>query len=76
MATNKYEHLKTNTHEYMKQYITLNGSGLPEYIYEARANAEDGEPCMRTQYVYDVTYTTTVVKMIETETTWSAAYDI
>ena len=76
MTQNKYAHLKTNTHEYIKQYISLDGSGRVQYIYEARANAVHGDPCLRTQYSYHATYTTTVVKMIETDSTWDSSYDI
>jgi hypothetical protein len=75
MAANKYAHVKTGANEYIKSYITYDASSRMEYVYEARANALDGESCLRTQYVYDG-LTTNVVKMCETESTWATAYDI
>lgn len=73
--SNKNEHLKTNAHEYIKSFITYDELSRMEYVYEARANAKHGEPCMRTQYTYDST-STRIVKMLEVETTWNSSYDI
>jgi hypothetical protein len=75
MATNKYEHLKTGAGEYIKSYITYDFSDRMSVVYEARANALNGEPCLKTTYTY-VIGTTRVEKMKEEETTWSSAYDI
>ena len=73
---NKGRHLTTGGHEYIKSYITYDASSRMEYVYEARANAEDGDPCLRTQYVYDGV-STRITKMKETESTWvSATMDI
>lgn len=75
MTANKYAHIETGSREYIKSYITYDSSSRMEYVYEARANALNGEPCLRTQYVYSGT-TTNIVKMCETDSTWSSAYDI
>lgn len=75
MATNESGYIKTHAHELIKTYITYDGSSRMEYVYEARANALNGEPCMRTQYSYDGV-STRIVKMKETASTWSSSYDI
>lgn len=75
MAANEYAHLKTGTNEYIKQYLVYDGSDRLEYVYEARANALDGEPCLVTRYTYWTT-STRVKQMEEYEGSWSSAYDI
>lgn len=73
--SNKYEFIKTGNSEYIKSYITYDGQSRMEYVYEARANAANGDPCLVTQYVYDG-LSNRVTKMKETQGTWSSAYDI
>jgi hypothetical protein len=68
-------YVKTHSSECIKQYIEYDGSDRMEYVYEARANAQDGEKCLKTQYVYDGA-TTRITKMKETETTWDSSWDI
>lgn len=75
VAQNEDGFVKTFARESMKQYITYDASSRMEYVYEARANAQDGDPCLKTQYVYSGV-TTRIIKMKETVTTWSSAYDI
>lgn len=43
--------------------------------YEAVTHAQDGDPCMRTDYTYDGS-SSRVLKLKETVDTWLAAYDI
>jgi hypothetical protein len=71
----EYAHLKTNQNEYVKSYITYDASSRMEYIYEARAVARHGEPCLVTRYVYDGV-STRIVKMKEYEGTWDSSWDI
>ncbi len=73
--SNEYGHIKTHANELVKQYIVYDGSSRMEYVYEARANTLDGEPCMKTQYAYDGG-STRIVKMLETVAEWDSAYDI
>lgn len=75
MSSNGYAHLKTNQNEYIKSYITYDVSDRMEYVYEARANALDGEPCLVTRYTY-VSTSSRVAKMKEYDGTWSSSYDI
>lgn len=67
--TNK---LKTMRHSLMKSYTTYDATSRMEYIYEAPADAVNGQACLRTQYVYDA-LTTNIVKMKETTSTWVTA---
>lgn len=76
MSNAPRDFLKTNAKEGMKMYITYDGTNRMEYVYEAQASARDGDPCLRTQYVY-AALTTRIVKMAETQSTWvSATMDI
>jgi hypothetical protein len=68
-------HLKTNRNELVKQYIVYDGNGRMTDVYEARNDAEDGTPCLRTQYTYDGA-SSRIEKRLETLDTWLAAYDI
>lgn len=72
---NKYAHLKTNQSEYIKSYIIYDGSGRMITIYEAKANAIDGTPCLRTDYGYDGA-TSRIAKMKETEDVWDDSYEL
>lgn len=67
-------HLKTAKHELLKQYVVYDGSGRMTDIYEARNDAADGAPCLRTRYSYDGT-SSRILKRLETTDVWSAAYD-
>lgn len=68
--------LQAIKNEPLKLYRTYDGNNRVEFQYEAITHAEDGDPCMVTQYVYDG-LSTRVVKMQETIGTWvSATMDI
>lgn len=70
------QHLKTHQHGLVKQYLTYDGSSRMEFVYEAPADAEDGAPCVKTQYVYSGV-STRIIKMLETVSTWvSATMDV
>lgn len=73
--SNDTGHLKTNQNEMIKSYITYDGSDRMSVVYEARANAEDGDPCMKTTYTY-VTGTTRIEKMLEEVAEWDSSYDM
>ena len=74
MTTNKSRLLKTAKHEYTKSYIEYDGTNRMEYLYEARANAEDGDPCLVTRYGYDGT-SNRIIRRLESEGVWLASYD-
>lgn len=67
--------IKTGSMEYIKQYLVYDGSNRLITVYEARANAANGEYCLVTTYTYDST-SSRVQKMKETSGVWSSSYDI
>lgn len=75
VAQNKYEHLRTNAYEYIKSYLVYDGSDRMQYVYEARANAQHGEPCLKTTYTYWTT-SARIKQMKEEEATWDSSWDI
>ena len=68
-------HLKTNLHEFVKQYVVYDGSGRTTHIYETREDAEHGSPCMLTQYTYDGA-SNRIQKRKETVSAWDSAWDM
>jgi hypothetical protein len=72
---NKGRHLTTGANEYIKSYIEYDGSARMVAVYEARANAADGDPCLKTEYQYDGA-TTRIQKMHESEDEWDATWDV
>lgn len=58
--------------EPLKMYRAYDVSNRVQYQYEAVTHAKDGDPCMRTEYVYDG-ISTRVLKMKEIIDTWVAA---
>ena len=61
--------------EILKVYRVYDGSNRCTESYEAFANAVNGGPCLKTEYVYDGA-TTNVVKLLESMAVWSSAWDI
>jgi len=74
--TTKTEMLKSQMHELIKSHTTLDGSGRPSAIYTAQADAINGASCTRVDYTYDTTYTTSVIGMKESYSTWDSSWDI
>jgi hypothetical protein len=73
-ANNDNSQLKTGFNEPSKSYLVYT-DGLLTSQYEARANAQDGDPCFLTQYTY-VTATSRVEKILESNATWDEDWDI
>lgn len=69
------DYLVSIMHEAMKLYRVYDVTNRVQYQYEAPAKALDGDPCMRTEYVYDGT-SNRVLKMKETVQNWSSSWDI
>lgn len=67
--------IKSQLSEAVQQYIAYDGTNRMEYSYTAPADAQDGDPCLVTQYVYFST-STRVIKMKESIGTWSSAWGI
>lgn len=68
-------HLKTNLHELVKQYVIYDGSGRMTDVYEARADAVQATPCLRTQYTYDGV-SSRVEKRKESAAAWDITWDM
>jgi hypothetical protein len=65
-------HLLTEMNEFVKKYIAYDASNRMEYVYVAKWNAINGEPCSVTRYVYDGV-STRVVKAKEYQGAWVTA---
>lgn len=74
-APNAYGNLRTNALENIKQHFVYDVSNRMTDVYEARANARNGDPCLRTTYTY-VSTSTRVQAMKETDATWDSSWDI
>lgn len=74
-AQNETAILKTMFQELIKEYATYDGSNRLSSLYQARANAENGDPCLRTQYEYSGA-TTRIVKRKESRAIWDSSWDI
>lgn len=72
---NAYGHIITGNNELIKQYFVYDAGSRLITVYEARADAPAGTPCLKTDYTYDDT-STRVLKMKESESTWDATWDI
>lgn len=71
----KTGHLKTGRDELLKQFFVYDGSNRVTDIYEAHADANHGQPCLRTRYTYDGT-SNRVLKMKEVDATWDSSYEL
>jgi len=74
-ANNDNGQLVVGFREPVKTYAVYDGSGRLEELYEARANARNGDPCFKTEYAYDGA-TSRVIKMQESNSTWDSSWDI
>jgi hypothetical protein len=75
MALKPTDLVGSHIKEGIKQYLVYDGSGRLTDTYVAIEAAEDGDPCVRTQYEYDGT-SNRVVKMKEAVAYWDATWDI
>jgi hypothetical protein len=71
----KTNFITTGKNECLKTYIVYDGLSRMEYIYEVHADAQDGAPCLVTQYAYDGA-SQRIVKSKEYHGVWLAAYEI
>lgn len=67
--------LKPQAHESLKQHFVYDGSGRMISIYTAHSEAEHGNGCMLTQYVYEGA-TNRVSFHKESLSTWDSAWDV
>lgn len=71
---NNTAQLRTQAHEYIKQYITYDANDRPEYVYTAPAGCLDGAPCSVVRYSYSGV-TNRVVYMKEEDSVWDTAWE-
>lgn len=73
--TNKSIILKNMLTEMVKTYVSLDGQGRPEFVYQARASATNGEVCLVTQNVYASPTSTVIIGVKEAEGVWDSSWD-
>jgi len=61
--------------EPVKVFRVYDGSNRVSIQYEAITHALNGDPCMKTEYMYDGT-TQRVLKMKESVDTWLSSFDM
>lgn len=66
--------LQSIKNEPVKMFRIYDGSNRVQTQYEAITHAKDGDPCMRSDYVYDGA-SARVVQMKETVDLWDSAWD-
>jgi hypothetical protein len=67
--------LKSVKYEGMKLFRTFDSQNRLVTQFEAPTNAKDGDACLRTDYGYDGT-SNRIIKLKESQTTWSAVWDL
>ncbi len=72
---NKTNLLKTLRDSEMKTYFVYDESGRMSNVYEARADAAEGDVCLLTEYEYE-DGTAKIVKQRESMAVWEAAWDM
>ena len=73
--SNDSGHLKTQTHELVKQHTEFDGSNRVEYVYTVRADATEATPCSVVRYSY-VGASSRIIFMKEFVSTWQIAWDV
>lgn len=74
-ASKPTDFISTQAKEAVKFYAVYDGTGRMTETYTAAVNASDGDPCLKTSYVYDGS-SNRVTKSKEEVSTWSSSYDI
>lgn len=74
IPSSKTEHLKTQAHELIKQYVTYDAYDRPEYVYTAPITAITGTSCSVVRYSYDGV-SNRVVYMKEYAETWDTSWE-
>ena len=68
--------LKSQAHEYTKQFLVYDAQGRTIEIYTAPTEAVNGTPCSLVEYTYTNPTASTVEKMKESNSVWDATWDI
>ena len=61
----------TQSNEYVKQFVEVDGQGRTFRLFLAGKSTKVGEPCAVTAYSYATPTSTTIVGRIEGEATWT-----
>lgn len=67
--------IKTALNEYVKVHQEYDIEGRVEYIYEAKTEAVNGDPCVVTRYSYNGT-TSDIVFFKEYDGAWNTAWEV
>jgi len=74
-ANDKYSVLKSLTHEIRKTFVTFDVQSRISITYEAKSDAIDGDPCLRTEYIYTGPASTVIKGVKETNWVWDGTWD-
>jgi hypothetical protein len=74
VAANENFQISATRDEFIKQYLVYDASGRYVAIYEIKANGQDGEKCMLTEYAYDGA-STRIVYRRESSALWNGTWD-
>lgn len=72
---NTTSRITTLKNEVMKTFAVYDGSDRLIELYEAVTTAEDGDPCLKTEYAY-IAASTRVEKTKESYDVWLAIWEI
>ena len=75
IVTTPTELLKSLERQQLKQHIVLDAQLRNKFVFEAPVDAEDGEPCLVTEYVYLNPTEAIVIDRQERVYRWKAAWD-
>jgi hypothetical protein len=74
-APDRYSLIKSLSLELRKTYCEIDGQGRVSMAYEAKFDAADGDPCLKTEYRYASPTSSTVIGVKETHAEWDADFD-
>lgn len=69
------ELLKSQESEQIKQHIVVDAQGRDFLVFTAYIGAQEGEPCLVSEYVYSGPATTKIIGRQERVYKWKAAWD-
>lgn len=72
---NVHDIIKQLREEALKEYREYDSFYRPSAIYQAHTECENGEPCLKTVYLYDGT-TSRIVKKKEEIVLWDSSWDV
>ena len=71
----KYSLLQTHLNELTKTFTVFDGLSRPQFVYTAKSDAKNGDPCIKTEYIFANPTSTTIIGSKETNSTWNSSFD-